>query len=125
MSDYRDLDMSMKANLYSDIDILTDVDAIEQAVKDILFTRIGEREDMPTYGSNLFATLMEKMGGLTTISIKENVSNALKNWEPRVNVLNVSVIPYQDENTYEVSIKVNIIRINFETEFNITLESIQ
>ena len=125
MSDYRDLDMGMEANLYSDIDILTDVDAIEQSVKDILFTRVGEREDMPTYGSNIFASLMQKMSGLTTISIQENVFNALKNWEPRVQVLSVNVIPYQDEHTYEISVRVNIIRINFETEFNITLESIQ
>jgi len=125
MTDYRDLDMSMEKNLYNDIDIKEDVDAIEQAVIDILFTRVGEREEMPSYGSILFETLMEKMSNITTIEIRENITNALKNWEPRVRVLSVNVEPNQEEHTYYVSIKVNIIRINFETEFNITLESIQ
>ena len=124
MSDYIDLDMSMERNLYSDIDIKTDVDAIEQAVIDILFTRIGEREEMPLYGSNLFYSLMEKMSNITAIQIRDDVENALNNWEPRVKIIAISVESYPEQHTYEISIKVNIIRINLDTEFNLTLDSI-
>jgi len=125
MTDYLDLDMGMKRNLYNDIDIKTDIKAIEQSLIDILLTRIGEREEMPTYGSKLFETLMQKMSNITTIGMKEDITSALNNWEPRIRIISISINPVQEEYTYYISIKVNIVRINIETEFNITLESIQ
>lgn len=125
MTDYYDLDMAMDQNIYGDIDIKTDVDAIEQAILDILLTRVGEREEMPLYGSHLYETLMQKMSNLTTIQVKNDISQALVNWEPRVDLKEVSVKADQEAYTYHISIRVYILRINLETTFNLVLDSIQ
>jgi uncharacterized protein len=112
MADYIDLDYSMEADAYGNVSFKEDSDSVKQAMIDILLTRLGEREMMPTYGSNIFYILFEKMTNFNTIRLQNEIKNALLNWEPRINVRAVDVVAYPDSNYYEATITFNLIRLN-------------
>lgn len=112
MADYIDLDYSMEADAYGNVSFKEDSDSVKQAMIDILLTRLGEREMMPTYGSNIFYILFEKMTTFNTIRLQNEIKNALLNWEPRINVRAVGVVAYPDSNYYEATITFNLIRLN-------------
>jgi hypothetical protein len=112
MADYIDLDYSMEADAYGNVSFKEDSDSVKQAMIDILLTRLGEREMMPTYGSNIFYILFEKMTTFNTIRLQNEIKNALLNWEPRINVRVVDVVAYPDSNYYEATITFNLIRLN-------------
>lgn len=111
MSDYIDLPYSMEKNLYGDISIKYDADAVKQSMIDILFTRKGEREVMPNYGSRIVFLLMEKINQFTTILLHDEIENALTTWEPRIRVNNIEIVPFTSFHYYEVTIHFEILRL--------------
>ena len=70
----------------------------------LLKTIPGERLGQPAFGSDLHTMLFEPMNDLTVVRIKSVVETALTAFEPRANVLNVSVEAQEDKNRYKVSV---------------------
>ena len=72
------------------IALVSDVEKIEQAIRIILSTPIGQRVMRPTFGSRLhelvFAPLNPETFGLAELFAEE----ALTFWEPRIEVLEVN-----------------------------------
>jgi uncharacterized protein len=72
------------------IALVSDAEKIEQAIRIILSTPIGQRVMRPTFGSRLhelvFAPLNPETYGLAELYVEE----ALTFWEPRIEVLEVN-----------------------------------
>jgi phage baseplate assembly protein W len=72
------------------IALVSDAEKIEQAIRVILSTPIGQRVMRPTFGSRLhelvFAPLNPETYGLAELYVEE----ALTFWEPRIEVLEVN-----------------------------------
>ncbi len=72
------------------IALVSDAEKIEQAIRIILSTPIGQRVMRPTFGSRLhelvFAPLNPETFGLAELYVEE----ALTFWEPRIEVLEVN-----------------------------------
>ena len=72
------------------IALVSDTDKIEQAIKIILMTPIGQRVMRPTFGSRLhelvFAPANAETFGLAEMYVQE----ALTFWEPRIRVIDVT-----------------------------------
>lgn len=92
-----------------DIVPLTDTDAIKQAVKNIVLTNFGEKLFRPSFGCSVSGRLFENVGQFTAIAIRDDIRIALKDFEPRVNVLNIEVIDNADSNRYDVAITFKIV----------------
>lgn len=69
------------------------MDLVRQSLETILDTEPGERIMMPTFGCGLRRYLMAPNTVSTRAAIEKDVENALTTWEPRVRVIEVSVIP--------------------------------
>lgn len=121
---FSDIDFSLSKTQYSDFSILTNYDAIKQAIETILMTKKGNRTRFqnPYFGSNLHKLLFEKMNIFTVIQIKEEIKTALGVWEPRIDIINVSVKPNYELNTYNIILNYKIREINIEDELILTLE---
>lgn len=65
---------------------------IEQAVHIILSTRPGERVMRPTFGCRAHELLFEPRSPTTISLLQEYVYEALRIWEPRINLLSVDVV---------------------------------
>lgn len=70
---------------------VTDAAAINNAIKNILFTRKGSLPGKPTFGSNIDQIVFSQMDFVTIDILKNFIREALNKWEPRIAVTNVDV----------------------------------
>lgn len=81
---------------------------IEEAIVIILGTQHGERAMRPTFGCNL-KHLLFAPNNLQTATIAEHyVSDGLRRWEPRVEVMAVDVVNVPGQPTLEITITYRI-----------------
>ena len=64
---------------------------IAEAIRIILSTRPGERVMRPTFGCRAHELLFEPRSPTTISLLQEYVYEALRMWEPRINLLHVNV----------------------------------
>ena len=106
---YKDLAYSMFANPMSgDIGKKTGGNAVKGAILSILKTNFNERVFAPEFGSNIRALLFEQMNPITEQRMKTEVENAIRNHEPRAEILGITVTGQEEQNRYLVSILFNV-----------------
>ena len=112
----RDKLASQKYHIFSDIawpfekDILNrqykenyDFKAVDVALHNIFIWNPGERILVPEFGNLLHKFITEHINDITSKNIIAGVRKMFE-WEPRVKLLNVEVIPVPDENQYNLKI---------------------
>ena len=118
---FKDISMSFKFNpLSGDLIALKNENAIARAVRNIVLTTPGEKFFDPDFGSSVSEILFENVDEITAISIEDEIKSSLKNYEPRVELINVTVDPNFDENQFDVRITYRIVGIDIppsELEF--------
>jgi|SRR5882672_688062 len=70
---------------------------IREAVRIILLTGKGERVMRPEFGAGLHDFVFESMSATTIGRVQKAVTDALIQWEPRIQVIGVNVEPEQGE----------------------------
>ena len=106
---YKDFAYSFFANPMSgDVGKKTGVSAVKSAIVSILKTNHNERMFQPEFGSNIRALLFEQMNPITEQRIKTEVENAVRNHEPRAEILGITVDGQEEQNRYLVSILFNV-----------------
>ena len=107
---FKDVSMSFKVNpLNNDLIALKNATAISRSVRNIVFTTPGEKFFQPTFGSRVSQMLFENMDEITSLSIRDEIENSIKRFEPRVDLKSVQVNPDFDGNQYDVVITYQII----------------
>ena len=118
---FKDVSMSFKFNpLSGDLIALKNENAIARAVRNIVLTTPGEKFFDPDFGSSVSEILFENVDDITAISIEDEIKSSLKNYEPRVELINVNVNPNFDANQFDVIISYRIVGIDIppsELEF--------
>ena len=105
-----------------DIVVSNDIDAIKNALYNIFTTKRGQKLLDPEFGSSLERFLFENVSPVVGKIIGDSIVNAIETYEPRVEVLNVSVYPIPDENIYKIKLTFKYIDINKSSSINILLE---
>ena len=118
---FKDVSMSFKFNpLSGDLIALKNENAIARAVRNIVLTTPGEKFFDPDFGSSVSEILFENVDEITAISIEDEIKSSLRNYEPRVELINLTVNPNFDENQFDVRITYRIVGIDIppsELEF--------
>jgi phage baseplate assembly protein W len=83
---------------------------VRQSIQIIMFTQPGERVMMPEFGCGLSRFVMAPNTVAIRTAIREEVSQALALWEPRIRVTEVKVTPSEDEPTL-VWIDISYVRL--------------
>ena len=110
---FKDLSMSFKFNpLSGDLIALSNENAIARAVRNIVSTTPGEKFFDPDFGSSIGEILFENVDEITAISIQDEISSSLKNYEPRVELIDVDVDPNFDQNQFDVRITYRIVGVD-------------
>lgn len=120
---YRDVATSFVRNPISrDLGIVKNENAIKQALKNIILTRRGERLFNPDSGSDVYASLFEPLDPFTTDVIKSEIINTISNYEKRIQVLTLELIPNFVENSLQVNLEYRIVgeSISYEIDFILT-----
>jgi len=110
---FKDISASFQVNpLTTDIIAIKNETAIARSIRNLVHTQKGEKFFRPNLGSDVTALLFENVDTLTASSIKTEIELLIKNYEPRVNLNFVSIIPNYDSGEFEAIINYNIIGID-------------
>lgn len=120
---FKDLDISfMKNPNTGDLLIKTDVEAIKQSIKNLVFLNFGDYPLRPLFGGNVRSQLFEPATKLTEDNIKRSITRALQ-YEPRAQVLDIRIDPSKfDSNMLDVTIVFNILNAETVIELPIILK---
>jgi phage baseplate assembly protein W len=72
------------------------MELVRQSIETILDTEPGERIMLPLFGCGLRRYLMAPNTAATRTGIRQDITEALALWEPRIRVTDVSVTPGED-----------------------------
>lgn len=99
---------------------VTNERSINQSLRNLLLTNLGERRFQPYVGSDLTSVLFENESDMISMQIM----NTINNNEPRVNVLSVSVDRF-DDHTVLATIVYSTINTPDPITFNFTLRRVR
>lgn len=123
---YKDLDFSFKQNPNTnDVGIKKDNLSISQSVLNILRTNHGERPFNHDFGANLRSYLFENMTNITAANMATSINTALKNYEPRIEVLNTNIQARPDENDVNITITGRVKSSNEILDITTTIERLR
>lgn len=105
MANYKDIDLNFTRNpITNDVSVLQDEDAVKAAVRNLILTDAGERPFNPTLGSSIRGLLFEPASPIIASEIEARVKTVLRNFEPRIKVIAVTVVAKIDRNEFAVTI---------------------
>lgn len=88
------------------IALISDAEKIEQAIKIILMTPVGQRVMRPTFGSRLHELIFAPANAETFGLAEMYVQEALTFWEPRIELLDVTATA-ERERPYVILLQIN------------------
>jgi len=75
---------------------------LNQAIRIILGTSLGQRVMRPTFGSRLHELVFAPNNSHTAAQARRFVEEALGMWEPRIRVVDIAAYPHPKEDNYLV-----------------------
>ena len=123
---FKDISISFDVNpLTNDLLVLKNETAIARSIRNLISTVKGEAF-YSDKGSNITNLLFENMDPITASLIQSEVSEAIRLYEPRVSLIDVTADPDYDNNNYNVVITYDIIGINAPTQqLTLVLETVR
>jgi phage baseplate assembly protein W len=110
---FKDLSMTFQVNpLNYDLIALKNESAIARSVRNLVLTQPGERFFNQNLGSRISQSLFENLDDISASIIQDEIRNTITNYEPRVELIDVIVLPNYDNNEFNVAIQYKIIGID-------------
>ena len=109
--------MSFQVNpLTDDLIAIKNQTAISRSIRNLVLTTPGERFFNNGLGSQVNNLLFENVDDLTASSVKSEIENTIKNYEPRVKLLTTSVSANPNSYEFDVIITYEIVGIEAEAQ---------
>jgi phage baseplate assembly protein W len=123
---YKDLDLSFSAHPErGDVLKKLDISSIIQSLKSLLFTMPGERPFQPNLGSPLYNLLFEPLDDISMALIDKTIGHTIQNYEPRVTLDLVQIVPNDEENEVQISIFFTVKGTQTPASFTTTLKRLR
>lgn len=144
---FADLDLDFtKHPVSKDVAKKYDEEAVKTSVRNLIQTMHYERPFHPEIGSMVHSLLFENASPITATVMKRTIEDTLRNFEPRIRVLDVIILPaapdrisgaphaqfaeaqgqrLEDYNTYNVTIVFNVLTHNAPVELSLMLKEVR
>ena len=110
---FKDISMTFQVNpLNYDLIALKNETAIARSIRNLVFTEPGEVFFNENLGSFINKVLFENMDDMTSSVIRDQIDSVIRNYEPRVELIDITVLPNYDEGEYNVTINYRIVGID-------------
>ena len=123
--DYLDIDLTFAKKPAGDIYKKRDAAAVKQSIKNLLLTDYYEKPFQPFFGANLRAMLFELADEDTEEEVEENIRSAINKYEPRAEILTITVNVLPDQNDMRVSVYFKIISTQETVTFTTNLSRLR
>lgn len=124
---YLDIDLSFKRNpITNDVMMKKNVNAINQSLRNLLLTNKYERQFTPSFGGNIYNSLFEPQDEFTKNDLEDKISNTIRNFENRVEVISVNVsYPELYHNSVSIQVVYLLIATDEEVTSTFTIERVR
>ncbi len=110
---FKDISLSFQVNpLNYDLIGIKNETAIARSIRNLVLTQPGERFFNQNLGSKVNRSLFENIDEISASIIKDEVENTIKNYEPRVKLIDVVVTPNFDDYEFTVSVSYFIVGVD-------------
>ena len=110
---FKDINLSFKRHpVTNDLVSIRDEDAIKRSVKNIIFTILGEKPFEPNFGSVINDALFDLDTNLNEIRIQDEITSSLKEYEPRISNIIVTVTVAPDTNEMNCTVQYDIVGLS-------------
>lgn len=123
---FRDLDLNFTIHpIRKDINVHKNEYAIINSVKNLILTNFYERPFQPEIGSNIRRLLFDNIDSIIAAQLERAIEETILNFEPRVQISNITAIPKPDENRYSLQLEFFVINSPNPISINFFLERIR
>jgi phage baseplate assembly protein W len=110
---FLDISSSFQINpLNFDLISIKNETAIARSLRNLVLTSPGEKFFNENLGSRISQSLFENIDEINASIIKNEITNTIKNYEPRVELIEVFVSPDYDNYTFNIIIQYTIVGID-------------
>ena len=110
---FKDISSSFKVNpINDDIIVVKNETAIARSIRNLIMTQPGDRFFNPLLGSEVMGLLFDNIDKLTASEISDQIRTTIENFEPRVTLTEIEVVPDYDIGEFNVSINYDIVGID-------------
>ena len=110
---FRDINLSFKRHpVTNDLVAIRDEDAIKRSIRNIIFTILGEKPFEPNFGSVINDALFDLDTNLNEIRIQDEITSSLKEYEPRISNIIVTVTVAPDTNEMNCTVQYDIVGLS-------------
>lgn len=122
-SKFIDLDLNFGRHPNTnDVSKLTDARAIGRAIRNLVFTRKYESPFHPEIYCQVQDMIFEPMSPEVTVSIRKSIEYCITNFEPRVELVYVNVLPDYSNKSYQIAVAYKIIGMPDTYQIQFSLE---
>lgn len=122
LTGHTDIPFFISKNKFTeDFNIIKEMSAIRQSVKNLILTNKGERFFDADIGSDVYASMFENFDIETIITLQSRIANNLNIYEPRVIVNDVRVLEEPKEYAIKVIVDIGLIGTNIKDSIEINL----
>jgi len=121
---YSDIDIELTKQTDGDITKKTDLEAVKNSLNNIINTSKGSRRMLPEFGSDIHKLLFEPLDEITAHRIGENILNAIKMWEDRIDIIGFHVHANEDNNQYECHLSFTLKGAEIEEAIDFILKTL-
>ena len=102
---FRDIAMGLSRNTFTnDAGIVKNDNSVKQSIRNLVMTTPGEKPFQPLIGSKTRALLFEPLD-----AIRDEIINTINQYEPRVQLADVEVIPFEETNKVNITVQYRIV----------------
>jgi len=110
---FMDIDLDFNRNaVTNDVNVVEDVVAVKRSVRNLIQTNFYERPFHPELGCGIRELLFENFTPMTRVFLQRKIEEVLINYEPRIQLQNVSVDDDQDKNRLVVDIYFYVVGVS-------------
>jgi len=119
---YKDVDLDLTRHpVTNDVSVNINENAVKASIRNIVLTKKGERPFDRDFGSNITAYLFENHTPVTYKSAENDIRAAIKMYEPRCELIDVTVGGDPDSNNLRATIRFVVINTNETSTLEILL----
>jgi phage baseplate assembly protein W len=102
-----------------------DIAALRQAIKNIIYTSVGEKPFNPRWGSQIHRVLFEPMDDFSAKILEKLVIEAIELHEPRVKIETITVNPNYELNSFDLTIYFYGVGVNGLQQMQVVLDRLR
>jgi phage baseplate assembly protein W len=111
--EFKDISLSFQVNpLNYDLIAIKNETAIARSIRNLVLTQPGERFFNQNLGSKVNRSLFDNTDEISASIIKDEIENTIKNYEPRVSLIDVVVTPNFDDYEFSVTVSYYIVGVD-------------